>query len=58
MQTFTVTTTWGQKHWDIYAQRCVESIITNWPSEVKKIFYPDDITQQIDTKNCFYYNLM
>ena len=57
MQTFTVTTTWGQKHWDIYAKRCIESIINNWPSEVKKIFYPDDITQQIDTENCFYHNL-
>jgi len=57
MQTFTVTTTWGQKHWDIYAKRCVQSIADNWPDSVKKIFYPDDIDQQIAMPNSQYMDL-
>ena len=57
MRSFSVTTTWGDQHWDVYAKRCVDSIVTNWPADVKKIFYPDDATQKIDADNCFYYNL-
>jgi len=57
MRTFTVTTTWGSPHWNIYAKRCVESISSNWPAEVKKIFYPDDLTQKIEMSNCDYYDL-
>ena len=57
MRSFSVTTTWGQQHWDVYAKRCVESIVANWPKEVKKIFYPDDTAQQIVADNCFYHNL-
>jgi len=57
MQTFTLTTTWGQKHWNVYAKRCLESIAKHWPSQVQKIFYPDDITQQIDILNTQYIDL-
>jgi len=57
MRTFTVTTTWGQKHWDVYAKRCVTSILNNWPQEVKKIFYPDNIQQKIVAGNTSYFSL-
>jgi len=57
MRTFTVTTTWGEKHWESYAKRCVESIHKNWPKQVKKIFYPDNISQKIDSDNTFYFDL-
>ena len=57
MRSFTITTTWGQKHWNVYAKRCVESINKHWPDQVQKFFYPDDITQQIDMPNVHYYNL-
>lgn len=57
MRTFTITTTWGEKHWDVYAKRCVESIEKNWPKEVKKIFYPDTIEQFISFENASYFDL-
>ena len=57
MTTFTVTTTWGSKHWDVYGRRCVESILAHWPKEVKKIFYPDDTAQSINDANTQYFTL-
>jgi len=57
MSSFSVTTTWGSKHWDYYGRRCVESIIKHWPGEVKKIFYVDDMTQSIQGQNIEYYRL-
>jgi len=57
MTTFTVTTTWGSKHWDVYGRRCVESILEHWPSEVKKIFYPDNVSQSVAGFNTEYYSL-
>ena len=57
MTTFTVTTTWGSKHWDVYGRRCVESILEHWPLEVKKIFYPDDVSQSVADVNTEYYCL-
>ena len=50
MTTFTVTTTWGSKHWDVYGRRCVESILAHWPKEVKKIF-PDAELVKIEEEN-------
>jgi hypothetical protein len=57
MRSFTITTTWGPNHYDVYAKRCIESIFKNWPKEVKKIFYPDDLQQQIHADNTTYLNL-
>lgn len=57
MRTFTVTTTWGNTHWNYYAKRCVQSIIQYWPKEVKKLFYPDDSQQTIFSGNTNYSNL-
>ena len=57
MTSFTVTTTWGSKHWDVYGRRCIESIVKHWPQEVKKIFYPDDLVQSIKAPNTEYYTL-
>ena len=57
MTSFTVTTTWGSKHWDVYGRRCIESIVKHWPQEVKKIFYPDDLVQSIEAPNTEYYTL-
>ena len=48
MTSFTVTTTWGSKHWDVYGRRCIESIEKHWPQEVKKIYYPDDVAQSLE----------
>jgi hypothetical protein len=56
-QTFSVVTTWGDQHWDHHARRCVQSIIDFWPADVKKYFYPDNIAQQIQHKNCYYYDV-
>ena len=50
-QTFSVVTTWGLPHWDTHAKRSVQSIIDQWPQQVEKLFYPDDITQQIVAPN-------
>jgi hypothetical protein len=58
MRSFTVTTTWGSNHYQTYAKRCVQSIIQNWPTEVKKIFYPDDFQQQIIAGNTLYKSLI
>ena len=57
MASYTITTTWGQKHWNIYAKRCIESIDKHWPEEVVKYFYPDDITQQLTITNASYFDL-
>jgi hypothetical protein len=57
MRTFTITTTWGEAHWNVYAKRCVESIAEFWPHDVKKIYYPDNNSQRIDADNTFYYDL-
>ena len=57
MRSFTITTTWGPNHYDVYAKRCIESIFKNWPKEVKKILYPDDLQQQIHADNTTYLNL-
>ena len=57
MSSFTVTTTWGSKHWDVYGRRCIESIEKYWPQEVKKIFYPDDLVQSIEAPHTEYYTL-
>ena len=56
-QTFSVVTTWGPQHWDHHAKRSVQSIIDQWPADVQKYFYPDDITQQISAPNTNYYTL-
>tara|TARA_A100000172_G_scaffold76948_1_gene60876 strand:- start:4 stop:801 length:798 start_codon:yes stop_codon:yes gene_type:complete len=57
-QTFSVVTTWGLPHWDTHAKRSVQSIIDQWPQQVEKLFYPDDITQQIVAPNTNYYSLL
>ena len=57
MASYTITTTWGQKHWNIYAKRCVESIGKHWPQEGVKYFYPDDISQQVALPNASYFDL-
>ena len=57
MASYTITTTWGQTHWDIYAKRCVESIGKHWPDDVVKYFYPDDVSQQVTIANSYYFDL-
>ena len=57
MRSFTLTTTRGPNHYDVYAKRCIESVFKHWPKEVKKIFYPDDLQQQIHADNTTYLNL-
>lgn len=57
MKSVTVTTTWASKQWEAYAQRCVQSIIDNWPSHYKKLFYPDNENQIIEGDNIDYKNL-
>ena len=57
-QTFSVVTTWGLPHWDTHAKRSVPRIIDQWPQQVEKLFYPDDITQQIVAPNTNYYSLL
>jgi len=57
MQTFSVVTTWGEQHWDLYAKRSVQSIIDNWPKDTQKFFYPDNISQQIEAENTSYFSL-
>ena len=51
MASYTITTTWGQTHWDIYAKRCVESIGKHWPDDVVKYFYPDDVSEKVTMAN-------
>ena len=46
-QTFSVVTTWGDQHWDHHAKRSVQSILSHWPEQVTKFFYPDNLTQQM-----------
>ena len=56
-QTFSVVTTWGDQHWDHHAKRSVQSILAQWPEQVAKFFYPDNLSQQIKAPNTNYYSV-
>ncbi len=50
MQTFSVVTTWGEQHWDLYAKRSVQSIIDNWPKDTQKFFIPTTSINKLKQK--------
>ena len=57
-QTFSVVTTWGDQHWDHHAKRSVQSILSHWPEQVTKFFYPDNLIQQIKAPNTNYFSVV
>ena len=57
MKSLTIVSTWGPKYWPNPVQAGIQSTIKNWPGHAKILYYPDDMSQQIDLPRTQYYDL-
>ena len=57
MKSLTIVSTWGPKYWPNPVQAGIQSTIKNWPGHAKILYYPDDMSQQIDLPRIQYYDL-
>lgn len=39
---FSVVTTYGQRHWHLYAEKCIQSFMSNWHTDINLIIFDDD----------------
>ncbi len=57
MKSLTIVSTWGPKYWPNPVQAGIQSTIKNWPGHAKILYYPDDMSQQIDLPRTQYFDL-
>ena len=57
MKSLTIVSTWGPKYWPNPVQAGIQSTIENWPGHAKILYYPDDMSQQIDLPRTQYFDL-
>ena len=57
MKSLTIVSTWGPKYWPNPVQAGIKSTIKNWPGHAKILYYPDDMSQQIDLPRTQYFDL-
>ena len=57
MKSLTIVSTWGPKYWPNPVQAGIQSTIKNWPGHAKILYYPDDMSQQIDLPRTEYFDL-